>query len=603
MSASAIRIPYFDEHGHETAVRFRTAMEKAPDATDHRFRWRTGSRPSLYGLQRLAEARAAGHAELVEGESDSQTLWYHGFPALGIPGASTWQEAWSEHLDGVSTIYVVVEPDAGGEALLAWLPKSKIRDRVRLVRLDDAKDPSEFYLADPDRFKDRWKAALAVAPLWTDEAAAAAAIRTHELWAQCSALAKEPAILDRFVEALTARGVVGEAQTAKLLYLLLTSRLLDRPVSAGVKGPSAAGKNFVVQAVLDFFPPSAYYALSAMSERALAYSTEPMAHRYLVLYEATSLHGSFQAYLVRSLLSEGRIRYETVEKTSKGLRPRLIDREGPTGLITTTTAIALHTENETRMFSIPVTDTPKQTKDVMAQKAREAMRGGDRHAPRGDAVDCTPWLALQEWLAIAEARVVMPFAEMLAERINPVAVRLRRDFPAILSLIQAHATLHQATRARDDTGAIVATLKDYAVVRERVADLVAEGVHATVPPMIRETVKAVASLGQASTTRVAKALGLDKSVASRRLHGAAARGFVTNGEERRGRPARWMTDEELPEDVEILPTAETLGEAMAECCSVAGVTAGIDTSSPPEPEEQGARVWAETLADTEEEEL
>ena len=29
---------------------------------------------------------------LVEGESDAQTLWLHGYPALGLPGASTWSE-------------------------------------------------------------------------------------------------------------------------------------------------------------------------------------------------------------------------------------------------------------------------------------------------------------------------------------------------------------------------------------------------------------------------------------------------------------------------------------------------------------------------------
>ena len=40
---------------------------------------------------------------------------------------------------------------------------------------------------------------------------------------------------------------------------------------------------------------------------------------------------------------------------------RLIEREGPTGLLVTTTAISLHAENETRLISIPVDDTPEQT--------------------------------------------------------------------------------------------------------------------------------------------------------------------------------------------------------------------------------------------------
>ena len=54
--------------------------------------------------------------------------------------------------------------------------------------------------------------------------------------------------------------------------------------------------------MLEHFPPGAYYALSAMSERALAYSEEPLKHRMLVIYEAAGMTGDFASYLVRSLL-------------------------------------------------------------------------------------------------------------------------------------------------------------------------------------------------------------------------------------------------------------------------------------------------------------
>src|SRR2546430_2242009 len=82
-------------------------------------------------------------------------------------------------------------------------------------------------------------------------------------------------------------------------------------------------------------------------ERALADPEEPLQHRVLVIYEAAGLGSDFASYLVRSLLSEGRVRYETVEKTRDGLKPRLIERDGPTGLLVTTTSVSLHPENET----------------------------------------------------------------------------------------------------------------------------------------------------------------------------------------------------------------------------------------------------------------
>src|SRR5215211_1784599 len=80
----AVRIPYRDEHGEEKSIRFRTALEKSEDGTDNRFRWRSGSKAMLYGLERLEKIRKAGYVVLVEGESDARALWYHRLPALGI---------------------------------------------------------------------------------------------------------------------------------------------------------------------------------------------------------------------------------------------------------------------------------------------------------------------------------------------------------------------------------------------------------------------------------------------------------------------------------------------------------------------------------------
>jgi hypothetical protein len=63
---------------------------------------------------------------------------------------------------------------------------------------------------------------------------------------------------------------------------------------------------------------------------------------FYMKYEVAGLTGDFGTYLVRSLLSEGRICYDTVEKIKDGLKARRIEREGPTGLIATTTELALH---------------------------------------------------------------------------------------------------------------------------------------------------------------------------------------------------------------------------------------------------------------------
>jgi urease gamma subunit len=172
----------------------------------------------------------------------------------------------------------------------------------------------------------------------------------------------------------------------------------------------------------------------------------------------------------------------------------------------------------------------------------------------------------------------VPFAAYLAAAIPPVAVRLRRDFGAILNLIRAHAILHQASREKDADGRIVATLEDYARVRELVADLVSEGVEATVPAIVRETVETVESLRDETEKDVtiaalAKKLKLDKSAALRRARSAIDRGYLENKEERRGRPAKLAVADPLPDDIEILPAPERL-----QGCTVASDSEGVETN-------------------------
>jgi hypothetical protein len=384
---------------------------------------------------------------------------------------------------------------------------------------------------------------------------------------QPPALASERHLLELVSAELAISGVAGETRLVQLLYLVVTSRLLERPCSVAVKGPSAGGKSFVVEQVLGLFPPAAYYALSAMSERALVYDREPLAHRMLVLYEAAGISGDIASYLMRSLLSEGRISYVTVVKTKNGLEHRRITREGPTGLITTTTAVSLHPENETRILSLTVTDSPAQTRAIMLAHAIRTRFDRDHQA----------WHDLQTWLAATAIDVVVPYAAALAEAIPPVAVRLRRDFPTLITLIRAHALLHQLHRDRDQEGAILANFEDYATVRLLIADLLADAAERAVTTTVRETVTAIGQLTGdhdpldegVPLTRVAALLRIDKSTALRRVRVAIARGFVRNLEERRGRPARLVLGEPLPNDSVLLPMTSEL-ERLHGCVAVGG---------------------------------
>jgi putative DNA primase/helicase len=145
---TVLHIPYRDPAGRTTAVRRRYFLHKATNGEDNRFRWQRGAKLSPYGLWRLAEMAEAGWILLVEGESDCHTAWLHGIPALGVPGANNWKEAWSAYIRDLD-VYVWHEPDVGGDRFIASL-QSSIPGAKVIVPPDSIKDLSELHVKGED---------------------------------------------------------------------------------------------------------------------------------------------------------------------------------------------------------------------------------------------------------------------------------------------------------------------------------------------------------------------------------------------------------------------------------------------------------------------
>jgi transposase len=72
---------------------------------------------------------------------------------------------------------------------------------------------------------------------------------------------------------------------------------------------------------------------------------------------------------------------------------------------------------------------------------------------------------------------------------------------------------------------------------------------------------AVESHSGATARQVGNRLRLDRSSAYRRLQAAESAGYITNLEERKGRPGRYAKGENIPKEVKMLPTITQLKEA------------------------------------------
>lgn len=106
-------IPYYKDDGTPyERYRIRTSLIAKQGS-----KWNLDNEAPLipYGLQRLNQARQDGYLVIVEGESDCWTLWQHGIPALGVPGAENYKVLTREILTDIPKVYIVQEADPAGE--------------------------------------------------------------------------------------------------------------------------------------------------------------------------------------------------------------------------------------------------------------------------------------------------------------------------------------------------------------------------------------------------------------------------------------------------------------------------------------------------------
>jgi len=155
----AVQFPYCDENEACAGIKLRLS-ESSHDAC-----WQSYTRPLLFGLDVLTVLQRdakwdLSRVVLCEGESDTQTLVFHGIPALGVSGKQGWKAEFANItiLKSAKEIFVIQEPDAKNfaDGVVKSFPAGKAHRMVL-----PAKDPSELWInSTPQEFDVAWAKAI-----------------------------------------------------------------------------------------------------------------------------------------------------------------------------------------------------------------------------------------------------------------------------------------------------------------------------------------------------------------------------------------------------------------------------------------------------------
>ena len=375
--------------------------------------------------------------------------------------------------------------------------------------------------------------------------------RRIKLREKADALLQDPALLHHAIKTVQALGVAGEECTIGLIHLAVRSRALPRPVNLEINSPSSSGKTYLVIQTLRLEALSAYYELTAGSEKSLIYADEPLTHRMLYVQEPEGLAQGVGAAALKSLVWEGRLKYDTVVSDGEGPIGKHIEKEGPTGLIVTTTR-PLEEQVSNRMLRLEIDTSEQQTRRILDTIA-EGVSGGAR-----EPVDIESWRVLSSLLG-EPTEVEIPYAGWLAQSVDTITLRIRRDFTQLLSLIAACAIEHRFQRLSGTNGHIIASLADYGIVHALAGDIFQNAQAEGITQADRETVGIVGDLYEENQTPVSQAqlrerLGLSKGAVSYRVNRVLALGYLTNSEQRKGRPSQLLPGIALPEKSPPIPS-------------------------------------------------
>jgi len=249
-------------------------------------------------------------------------------------------------------------------------------------------------------------------------------------------------LCERIVDDYTSLGYVREGKNKLLLYLVMTSRLMDSPLHALLISRSSAGKSLLAEITERMCPPEQTVSVSDLSPQALFYFGEDdLKHRFIVIGEKQGSEAS--DYPLRELISRKSITKAIPVKdpVSGQIRTATITVHGPISLVETSTSADVNPENLNRCFVIGIDETEEQTAHIHKLQRKSYTVEGFLMRRKHEEIIKKHVFAQR---LLTNIQVFNPFAEFLSFPTSKL--RSRRDNEKFLRLINAICFLHQYQR-------------------------------------------------------------------------------------------------------------------------------------------------------------
>ena len=253
-------------------------------------------------------------------------------------------------------------------------------------------------------------------------------------------------------------GMIGQGDSATLLFFIFLTRLFKNPLHAIVMGSSGSGKTHLLQGVARTIPKQHINVTTSLSENTLYYTPKDFLKHKILLQE--DLDGAYNALLpLRELMSNQEIsRFSTKTNSRTGDSKQVyLHVEGPVCVAGATTKDRVYEDNANRSFLLQIEENPRHEAQVLEYQGRVAagLVNLKQYEKNIDLLKACQ-------LLLEPMEVVIPFAPKL--QLPPHVFKKMRTKNHYLTLVKAITLWNQKQRkrttGRDGTTCLVSSIED-----------------------------------------------------------------------------------------------------------------------------------------------